>query len=84
MFYQALLSHNLKSLLRIFFYQPFLNNFLSAHIPITSDGIGGVEYLMYGIDKLIDLIDEIVVKHSAWDIVQQTRGGIGPRLQEKS
>ena len=56
----------------------------SANIPITTDGIGGVEYLKQGIDKLIHLIDEIVVKHSAWDIVQQTRGGIGPRLQDKS
>ena len=55
---------------------------ISANIPITSDGIGGVEYLKRGIDQLIHLIDEIVKKHSAWDIVQQTRGGIGPRLQD--
>lgn len=66
------------------FSRPVLNDFLSAHIPITSDGIGGVEYLKYGIDQLIQLIDEIVLKHSAWDIVQQTRGGIGLRLQYKS
>jgi len=30
---------------------------------------------------LILLIDEIVAQHQAWNIVQQTRGGIGKRLK---
>ena len=29
---------------------------------------------------MILLIDEIVAQHKAWDIVQQTRGGIGKRF----
>ena len=40
------------------------------------DSIGGIDHLEAGIDHLIALIDEIVVRHSAWDIVQQTRAGI--------
>ena len=54
--------------------------FLLAQSPITEGGIGGIEYLKHGIDVLIYLIDEIVEKHSAWNVVQQTRGGIGQRL----
>ena len=38
--------------------------------------IGGISYLEAGIDQLIALIDEIVARHSAWTIVQQTRAGI--------
>ena len=34
-----------------------------------------------GIGHLIQLIDNIVVKHHAWGIIEQTRGGIGPWLQ---
>ena len=30
---------------------------------------------------MILLIDEIVTQHNAWNIVQQTRGGIGQRLK---
>lgn len=42
----------------------------------VDDGIGGINYLEAGIDQLIALIDEIVARHSAWTIVQQTRAGI--------
>ena len=42
----------------------------------VNDGIGGINYLEAGIDQLIALIDEIVARHSAWTIVQQTRAGI--------
>ena len=38
--------------------------------------IGDISYLEAGIDQLIALIDEIVARHSAWTIVQQTRAGI--------
>ena len=31
-----------------------------------------------GIDQLIKLIDEVVVKYNGWGIIEQTRGGIGP------
>ena len=42
----------------------------------VDDEIGGINYLEAGIDQLIALIDEIVARHSAWTIVQQTRAGI--------
>ena len=50
----------------------------SAQNPITEDGIGGVEYLKDGIGQLIKLIDDVVVAHDSWGIIEQTRGGIGP------
>ena len=38
--------------------------------------IGGIDHLETGIDHLISHIDEIVARNPAWDLVQQTRGGI--------
>ena len=55
------------------------NGFFSLHLDIhmeNFDGIGGIDYLEAGIDQLIALIDDIVARHSAWSIVQLTRGGI--------
>ena len=57
-------------------YAPF--HVYLAQTPITEDGIAGVEYLKGGIDQLIKLIDEVVVKYNGWGIIEQTRGGIGP------
>ena len=45
-------------------------------MPITNDGIGGVEYLKNGIDELIRLNDQIVQKFKSWTIVDQTRGSL--------
>ena len=41
-----------------------------------ADKIGGVEYLEAGIDQLSALIDGVVAKHTKWNLIQQTRGGI--------
>ena len=60
---------------------PDIDFLISALSPITNDGIGGIEYLKDGIGQLIQLIDTIVENHSAWGINEQTRGGIGLRLQ---
>ena len=53
----------------------------SVQTPITEGGIGGVEYLKDGIDKLIQLMDKFVVKYYAWNTIEQTRAGLGLGFQ---
>ena len=44
--------------------------------PVTNNGIGGVEYLKKGVEELINLIDQIVIRNDKWTEEQQTRAGI--------
>lgn len=50
--------------------------FVSVDKPVTDGGIGGVEYLKQGVDKLIELIDSIVIMNNKWVQEKQTRAGI--------
>ena len=50
--------------------------FYLALNPITTDAIGGIEYLKIGIEELIRLVDQNVILHDQWTYEQQTRGAI--------
>ena len=46
---------------------------IEARNPITTDGVGGIEYLRQGISVLIEQIDEVVADHPEWSRAYQVR-----------